>query len=563
MSRFDHDVIVVGSGWGGSVSALRLTEKGYRVGLLESGRRFDEDSFPRTSWDARNFLWRPEIGLRGMQRIDLLDDVLVLSMAGVGGGSLIYASTLYRPAEAFYTDPQWRHITDWSAELAPYYDQAERMLGVEDCAFDTPADVVMREVGARMGVDDTYRPTPLGIWFGEPGVEVDDPFFGGEGPTRTGCIGCGGCMVGCRYNAKNTLDKNYLWLAERNGAVVYPEHEVTGLRPLRGGGWKVVTKRPGALIDARIRSFTAEQVVLAAGVLGTLRLFFAMRRAGALTELSATLGHLVRTNSESLLGVTSRDPSIDYSQGPAITSSLHPDEFTHLEPCRYPPGSNAMGVLATIAVPKQAGEPRWRTFLRRLAADPEVFVRSLVKRGWSERTIILLVMQSLDNSLRVREERSALGSRLRTQQGHGHPNPTYIPLGYEAAGHMAEIMGGEMGSSWTEALLDIPVTAHIIGGATIGDDAEHGVVDAFHRVYGHPGLHVVDGSALTANLGANPSLTITAMAERAMAYWPNHGEEDTRPPLLAPYRPVSPTRPERPAVPDHAPAALRLPVLSG
>jgi cholesterol oxidase len=560
MSRFDHDVIVVGSGWGGSVSALRLIEKGYRVGVLESGRRFDESSLPRTNWDARNFLWRPELGLRGMQRIDLLDDVLVLSMAGVGGGSLIYASTLYRPADAFFTDPQWRDIAEWKTELEPYYDQAERMLGVEDCSFDTPADRVMREVARRMGVADSYRPTPLGIWFGEPGVEVEDPYFGGEGPTRTGCIGCGGCMVGCRYNAKNTLDRNYLWLAERNGAVVYPEHEVTGLRPLRGGGWKVVTKRPGALVDTRIRSLTAEQVVLSAGVLGTLKLLFAMRRVGALPGISPALGRLVRTNSESLLGVTAREPTVDYSEGPAITSSVHPDEFTHLEPCRYPPGSNAMGLLATIAVPKRDGEPRWRTFLRRVADDPELFVRSLVKRGWSERTIILLVMQSLDNSLEVTEERGRLGRRLRTQQGHGHPNPTYIPLGYDAAGHMADVMGGEMGCAWSEALLDVPVTAHIIGGATIGDEPEHGVVDAFHRVYGHPGLHVVDGSALTANLGANPSLTITAMAERAMAYWPNRGEGDTRAPLGSGYRPVGPTLPRRPAVPDHAPAALRLPV---
>lgn len=562
MSRYDYDVLVVGSGWGGSVTALRLTEKGYRVGVLEAGRRWPSEELPTTNWDARRFLWRPELGLRGMQRLDMLDDVMVMSMAGVGGGSLIYASTLYRPADAFYDDRQWRGIADWKAELEPHFDQAERMLGVADCAFDTPADEVMREVGERMGVADTYRPTPLGIYFGEPGVEVPDPYFGGEGPTRTGCIACGGCMVGCRYNAKNTLDKNYLWLAERNGATIHPEHQGDGLRPLRGGGWKVVTRRPGALVDTRIRTFTAEQVVLSAGVLGTLQLLFDMRDRGALTDVSPALGSLVRTNSESILGVTARGTAVDYSYGPAITSSLHPDEVTHFEPVRYPPGSNAMGMLATIAVPRRDGEPRWQTLLQRIAADPGRFARSLVKRRWSERSVILLVMQSLDNSIEVFPKTGPLGRRLSSRQGHGEPNPSYIPLAYEAASHMEDIMDGEAGSSWNEALLDIPLTAHIIGGATIGASSESGVIDPYHRVYGHPGLHVVDGSALTANLGANPSLTITALAERAMAHWPNRTEADIRPVLGQPYRPTRAVAPRRPAVPSDAPAALRLPVRS-
>jgi cholesterol oxidase len=560
VSRYDFDALVIGSGFGGSVTALRLTEKGYRVGVLEAGRRWAPEDFPTTNWDLRNFIWRPELGLRGMQKLDLLHDVLVLSIAGVGGGSLIYASTLYRPADAFYQDRHWRQITDWKRELDPYYDQAERMLGVSDCAFHTPADDVMQRVAERMGMEETYRPAPVGIWFGEPGVEVPDPYFGGEGPPRRGCIACGGCMVGCRYHAKNTLDRNYLWLAERNGAVIHPEHQVTGLRPLAGGGYQVVTARPGALLRPRIRTFTAEQVVLSAGVLGTLRLLFAMRDRGALPHLSPTLGELVRTNSESLLGVTARDADVDYSFGPAITSSVHPDEFTHLEPCRYPPGSNAMGMLATIAVEKHEGEPRWLSMLRQIGDEPARFARSLWKRGWSERSIILLVMQSLDNSIEVFPKLGPLGMRLGSRQGHGHPNPSYIELGYRAADHMEEVMGGEAGSSWNEAVLDIPMTAHIIGGATIGAGPDRGVVDPFQRVYGHPGLHIADGSVLTANLGANPSLTITSLAERAMAHWPNRGDEDPRPPLGEPYRPTAPVRPRRPAAPADAPAALRLPV---
>jgi cholesterol oxidase len=555
--EFDYDVLVIGSGFGGSVTALRLTEKGYRVGVVEAGRRYRAEDFPRSNWNLRKFLWMPRLGLRGIQRMNLLKDVLILSGAGVGGGSLVYANTLYEPLDPFYADPQWAHLADWKAELAPYYDQARRMLGVAETAHDTASDEVMREVAARMGVAETYHRTPVGVFFGEPGNEVPDPYFGGEGPPRTGCVACGGCMVGCRFGAKNTLDTNYLYLAEKRGARVHPERHVVSLRPI-AGGYEVLTERPGAWIRSRPSAFTAQQVVLSAGVLGTLRLLFDMKESGALPGLSERLGDVVRTNSEAILGAATRKVVRDYSKGVAITSSIHPDANTHIEPVRYPKGSNAMGMLATILVDGGGGIPRQVRFLGRVVRHPVVFLRSFSVWRWSERTIILLVMQSLDNSIKIRRRRGLLGTRLTSAQGHGEPNPTYIPIANEAARITADVIGGYPGSAWNEVLLDVPTTAHIIGGACIGDSPEHGVIDPYHRVHGHAGLHVVDGSAVSANLGVNPSLTITAMAERAMALWPNKGQADPRPEPGSAYREVGPVMPERPAVPPDAPAALRM-----
>jgi cholesterol oxidase len=404
--------------------------------------------------------------------------------------------------------------------------------------------VVIKQVAEDMGVGATFRRTPVGVFFGEPGRTVPDPFFGGAGPDRTGCVECGNCMIGCRVGAKNRLDVNYLYLAERAGARVHPETEVTAVHP-DGDGWTVET---------RGGRFTARDVILAAGALGTQRLLHAMRDTGVLPAVSARLGALTRTNSEALLGAqTSRVPAEPYSQGVAITSSFHPDDQTHIEPVRYGPGSNAMGLLATLLVDGGGRLPRPVRFLGQALRHPYVLASSLSVRRWSERTIIALVMQTRDNSLTVRRTKRG---RLTTGPGHGEPNPTWIPQGHEAVRRIAERIGGFPGGTLGD-IFDIPMTAHILGGATIGESAETGVVDGYHRVYGYPGLHVVDGSAVPANLGVNPSLTITAMAERAMSLWPNRGDTDQRPPSGSHYLRIEAIAPRSPAVPAHAPAALR------
>jgi cholesterol oxidase len=569
MSELDFDVLVVGSGFGGSVTALRLTEKGYRVGVLEAGARFEDDDFAVTSFDVKRFLFRPEVGCYGIQRIDALKDSLILSGAGVGGGSLVYANTLYEPLGAFYDDPQWRHITDWREELAPYYDQAKRMLGVVDNPLRTAADDVMEKVAADMGVGDTFHPTPVGVFFGQagqqPGETVPDPYFGGAGPARTACVACGGCMTGCRYNAKNTLVKNYLYLAEQQGAVVLPLTTVTRVRPRDGGGYDVTVRHTKAKLPRRraTRTLTAGQVVLSASALGTQRLLHRMRDEGHLPRLSSRLGYLSRTNSESILGAIAPDTSVDYSRGVAITSSFHPDQDTHVEPVRYGQGSNLMSLLQTVLTDGDGPLPRWRTWLRELWKEKGNVLDLYDLRHWSERTVIALVMQSLDNSLTTYTKRNRLTGRrhLTSRQGHGAPNPTWIPAGNEAVRRMAEVVGGKPGGSIGEPF-NRPMTAHFIGGCAIGDGPQTGVIDPYQRVYGHEGLHVVDGSAISANLGVNPSLTITAQAERAMAFWPNKGEPDPRPPVGSDYQRLQPVAPAHPAVPAEAPGALRLPIIS-
>jgi len=567
--RWDFDVLVVGSGFGGSVAALRLTEKGYRVGVLEAGARFEDEDFADTSFDVKRFLFRPEVGCYGIQRIDLLKDSMILSGAGVGGGSLVYANTLYEPLAAFYDDPQWRHITDWRAELAPYYDQAKRMLGVVDNPVRTPADDVIEKVAGDMGVGETFHPTPVGVFFGgpgaEPGEEVADPYFGGAGPTRNACLNCGECMTGCRHNAKNTLVKNYLYLAERLGAKVLPLTTVERVREREGGGYDVDVRFTKAKLRRRTarRTLTAEQVVFAASSLGTQRLLHRMKDEGHLPRLSQRLGYLSRTNSESILGAIAPDLSVDYSRGIAITSSFHPDADTHIEPVRYGRGSNLMAGLQTVLTDGDLAEPRWRTWLREMWRERGNVLDLYDLRHWSERSVIVLVMQSLDNSITTFTKKNPLTGRrhVTSRQGHGAPNPTWIPAGNEATRRIADLLGGKAGGSIGEPF-NRPLTAHFIGGCAIGTDPSTGVVDPYQRIFGHAGLHVVDGSAISANLGVNPSLTITAQAERAMSFWPNKGQADPRPTLGEDYRRLEPVAPAHPAVPDSAPGALRLPIVS-
>ncbi|QKW39223.1 GMC family oxidoreductase [Actinomadura sp. NAK00032] len=579
--KHDFDVLVIGSGFGGSVAALRLTEKGYKVGVIEAGRRFDTNpagapgsrypQLPKTNWRIARYLWAPALGLTGMQRMHLIrgaksSRVMVLAGAGVGGGSLNYANTLYVPPEPFFKDRQWAHITDWQDELAPYYEQAKRMLGVVQNTTTTEADKVMKRVADRMGKGDTFVKTPVGVYFGQgAGIESADPYFGGAGPRRRGCLECGECMVGCRHGAKNMLTENYLYLAEKAGARVMPLSRVTSVRPLPGGGYEVAIVRTGSFGRDR-KTFTTGQVVFAAGTYGTQKLLHKLKATGALPRLSARLGALTRTNSEAILGGGRGNgrPGPDFSEGVAITSSFHPAPDTHVEPVRYGRGSNLLAGLQTLLVdgdrPGERHTPRLRKFAREAARRPRDLIQLFDVRHWSERTVIALVMQTRDNSITLRPKKGPFGWDVRASAGHGEPNPTWIPEGHEATRLIAEEIGGIAGGTWGD-LFDVPMTAHFLGGCPIGDSADSGVIDAYHRVYGHPGLHIVDGSAVSANLGVNPSLTITAQAERAMSFWPNRAEDDPRPALGEAYRRIGPVLPKNPAVPATAPAALQLPIV--
>jgi cholesterol oxidase len=533
-ARNKFDVVIIGSGFGGSVSALRLAEKGYSVAVLEAGRRWNTEDFPRTNWNMRKSLWFPKLAMHGIQRISLLPDIMVLSGAGVGGGSLVYANTLYEPPEPFYTDDQWKDITDWKAELAPHYATAKHMLGVTENPIDTPADKVMRQVADKLGVADTFHPTPVGVYFGEAGVKVDDPYFGGEGPTRTGCIACGNCMVGCRHNAKNTLDMNYLYFAEKRGATVFPSQQVVDMKQI-DSGWRVTAHKPGAWFSPQETVYEADHVIFSAGALGTTRLLLELQERGRLPKLSHRIGFQTRTNSEAIVGAVANSRDVDYSEGIAITSSIHPDADTHVEPVRYGKGSNALGLLGTLLTNGGDGMPRQMRFLANIVTHPINFLRSLSVWHWSERGIILLVMQTRDNSIQLLRKKAWFRTKLSSTQGEGEPNPTYIPVANEVARLTAEEIDGIGFSSVNEVLFDTPLTAHILGGATIGASADVGVIDAYHRVFGHEGLHIIDGAAIGANLGVNPSLTITAMAERALSMWPELGDIDTRPTLGTAY----------------------------
>ncbi|WP_432060237.1 GMC oxidoreductase [Streptomyces sp. S1] len=576
---YDYDVLVVGSGFGGSVTALRLTEKGYRVGVLEAGRRFTRETLPKNSWDLKNFLWAPALGLYGLQRIHLLGNVMVLAGAGVGGGSLNYANTLYVPLKAFFDDPQWKDITDWEDELRPYYDQAKRMLGVRLNPTMTPSDVHLKSAAEAMGIGDTFHMAPVGVFFGDgedadgkarakPGGEVPDPYFGGAGPSRRACAECGECMTGCRHGAKNTLNENYLHLAEKAGATVHPMTTVVTVTEDSRGGFAVKTLPTDNRKKGKGRTFTARRVVIAAGTYGTQTLLHRMKDTGLLPRISDRLGELTRTNSEGLVGAQTTDRryrkkhgggKADFTRGVAITSSVHPDENTHIEPVRYGRGSNSMGSLTVLQVPY--GAHRVRNWVLNMLRHPALAARSLSNRKWSERTIIGLVMQSLDNSLTTYRKPGGIGKGLLTaRQGHGAPNPVQIPAATRAASLLAEEINGFAGSNVGE-LMGTPLTAHFLGGCPIGADAASGVIDPYHRLYGHPGISVVDGAAVSANLGVNPSLTITAQAERAMSFWPNKGEEDTRPAQGERYVRLAAIEPKAPAVPAEAFGALRLPFL--
>ncbi len=516
---------MVGSGFGGSVSALRLAQKGHRVLVIEAGKRWRSEDFPKTNWAVRRFLWAPALRCFGIQRIDLLRDVLVLSGAGVGGGSLVYANTLYVPPEAFFAHPTLQALGGAPA-LLPFYDLARRMLGVTENPRLWPADALMRSTAEALGFGDSFTRTPVGVNF--DGAPDADPYFGGEGPARNPCNHCGGCMVGCRFGAKNTLDRNYLYFAEKLGAEILPETRVVGLEAVGqdgAGGYRVSTRSTTGWLGHPRRTLRVRGVVLSAGVLGTLRLLTRLKDEGRLPRLSDRLGRTVRTNSESLIAVTATHGEIDHSEGIAITSSVHPDADTHIEPVRYPRGADAMGLLAAPVLVDGGGRaPRQLRFLASVLRHPLRTLRFTLPFGFARRTIILLVMQTVDNSLSVLRRRRWWWpfSRPLTSRPEGDTRPpTYIPAAHRFARELARQMRGQARSSVNEVILDVPATAHILGGACMGATPAEGVVDLDSKVFGYDNLWICDGSTVPANLGVNPSLTITAMTERAMSRVPS------------------------------------------
>jgi cholesterol oxidase len=526
----DFDWLVVGSGFGGSVSALRLTEKGYSVGVLECGRRYEDQDFAESAWNLRRYFWAPKLGLRGILRMTLFKDIFVATGCGVGGGSLGYANTLYQPrlGSRFYSDPQWRDLADWHGVLDPHYRRAEQMLGVATYEGDGPGDRLLKEIADELEVGASLQRTRVGVYFGEPGRTVADPYFGGDGPERAGCIRCGACMVGCRHNAKNTLVKNYLWFAERNGARVMPERTVVDIRPLGrddgSEGYQVTSERSGAWLRKDRRVDTAGGVVIAAGALGTNLLLQRCRLSGSLARLSERLGHLVRSNSEAIGAVTRPDDREDFTRSVAITSSIWTDDDTHIENVTYGRGADVMSLLFTVLTGEGTRLTRPLKALWEILRHPLRFLRTLWPVRWSRRTLILLTMQTLDNSMRLRARRFLGHVRLQTEEDPEQPNPRFIAIHNRVAKMAARKLGGTAQSGATEAFLNIPTTAHIMGGAVIGSGPDRGVVDTRHRVFGYEGLLVCDGSAIPANVGVNPSLTIAAMAEHAMSHVPARDE---------------------------------------
>ena len=519
----EYDWIIVGSGFGGSVSALRLSQKGYKVLVIESGHRYADDEYATSTWDLKRFLWAPSIGLRGILELSPFKDIFIASGAAVGGGSTVYANTLYRAKPAFFTNPQWVGLEDWSTVLRPHYETAERMLGVATVPYPSGAQDLLRGVGEHFGVGDTFTRTPVGVFFGEPGREVADPYFGGEGPARTGCTRCGECMVGCRVGAKNTLLKNYLWFAEKEGATVIGDREVTDVRPVGAGdgsdGYEVATQTPGAWFAKEPRTFRARGVIVSAGALGTNRLLAKCKLNGSLSRLSDRLGELVRTNSESILAITLPDDSTQPWKDVAISASVHPDADTHIELCTYGRHGDFLALLMAPLTGNGTRLTRPLMLLGSILRHPVRALKGLWPTGWSRRSLVILVMRSSDNAIAFRARRGLFGGvSLRTAQNKEKPNPTFIPIANETAQWLERQTGGVAYSSVLEAAANIPTTAHILGGAVIGADASRGVVDSRLCAFGYVNLMIVDGSTMPANPGVNPSLSITALAEHAMSH---------------------------------------------
>lgn len=524
---FDYDFIVIGSGFGGSVAAHRLTEKGYRVAVMEMGRRWKATDFPRTNWVFWRWLWRPKVALRGFFNMTPFRHVMILHGCAVGGGSITYANTLLEPPARVWENGSWTGLAPWKADMPGHYETARRMLGVIENRVLGPSDEILNRTACEAGIGDTFYRTSVAVF--EPpvgeveGLTYPDPYFGGDGPERSTCVGCGGCMMGCRYNAKNTLDKNYLYLAEKHGARVFDETRVVDVRPW-DDGYEVHTVRSTAWIRKRRACFTARGVVFAASALGTMDLLFRLREKGSMPDISEALGSRVRTNAESLIGVRVPGHHEDLSKGIAIGSGIYLDEHTHIEAVRYPSGADAMGMLATVLTGGRPGLPRIGLWLRRLIGGlllhPLRTVRCLHPFGFARESLILLCMQTLDGHIGMRLGRPWWWPFGKLLMSHGKRVPTYIPQANDFAKRVADLTGGTAMSMVTEILFDVPGTAHVLGGCPMADSRLTGVVDSRNRLFGYRNAYVCDGSVIAANLGVNPSLTITAMTERAMSFIP-------------------------------------------
>ncbi|HEY2118043.1 MAG TPA: GMC oxidoreductase [Candidatus Acidoferrum sp.] len=538
-NQFDFDFIVIGSGFGGSVSAHRLVEKGYRVAVMEMGRRWTPKNLPRTSWSIHRYFWRPNLGLRGFFNMRFFRHATIFHGCAVGGGSITYASTLLAPPEKVWGAGSWMGLADWKAEMPQHYETAARMLGVTENRILGPADHLLKQAAEATGTGNTFYCTKVGIFQpapGEPGNQTfPDPFFGGEGPARTTCTGCGGCIMGCRYMAKNTLDLGYLYLAEKHGAQLFPETRVVDVRPLRGGtdgnaGYEVSTVKSTAWIHPQRRQFTCRGVIFSASSLGSMELLFHLKEKGSLPDISSQLGQHVRTNSESLIGARTPGYSQDLSQGIAIGSGIYIDEHTHIEAVRYPSGSDAMGFLTTILTDGRPGPQRIALWLKNILVSllrhPFKTVRVLQPLGWAREFVILLCMQALDGEIEMRWRRPWFWPFRKFLVSRGEKVPTYIPKANEFAQKFAQLTGGFAMSMLPEILFNVPGTAHCIGGCVIADSSDHGVVDYRHRVFHYKNMYICDGSVVAANLGVNPSLTITALTERAMTFIPPVAQTD-------------------------------------
>ncbi len=530
--NLDFDFVVIGSGFGGSVSALRLTEKGYRVAVMEMGRRWRAEDFPKTNWQFWRWFWRPRLALRGFFNMRFFRHVVILHGCAVGGGSITYANTLVAPRESVWRNGSWAGLADWTTEMPRHLATARRMLGVVENRLLGPADHFLKRAAEAAGFGHTFYRTHVAAFQPaegeEPGKTYPDPYFGGEGPDRTTCIACGGCMMGCRYNAKNTLDKNYLYLAEKRGARIFAETKVVDVVPLGRGdgsdGYEVYTESSTAFFARRRQRFTCRGVVFAASALGTMDLLFRLKRKGSLPAVSDQLGNRVRTNAESLIGVRAPGSREDLSKGVAIGSGFWLDEHTHIEATRYPAGSDAMGLLGTLLTGGRPGRTTRLEWLVQLAwslgRHPVRTARLLHPFRFARETVIFLCMQSLEGHLDMRLRRPWFWPFRPVLSTYGTKIPSFIPKAHEFAQKAAPLIGGTAMTTVMEILLNVPTTAHILGGCVMGPSREEGVVDSRNRVFGYRNLYICDGSVLAANLGVNPSLTICAIAERAMEFIP-------------------------------------------
>jgi len=520
---FDYDYIVIGSGFGGSVSALRLSEKGYRVLVLEKGKWLSGEDFPKTNWNLKKWMWLPFLRFFGFFKLTFFRHVATLSGVGVGGGSLVYANTLPVPKSDFFQAESWAHLADWEQELAPHYPTALRMLGAAMSPRLEVGDKVLRQMAIEQGKEDQFRPTNVAVHFGQPGKTVPDPYFDGRGPDRTGCIFCGGCMLGCPHNAKNTLDKNYLHLAQQEGAQIQAESQVTHVSPLGeadgASGYQVGWRSSTDLFFKKKGRVTCRGLVFSAGVLGTVDLLLQLK-AGPLPNLSDKLGDEIRTNSESLIGVTTHDRTTEFSKGIAIGSIFHTDEHSHLEPVRHPPGSGFWRLMMSPLVSGSNIFTRLARVIADFARHPINNLKVIFVDDWSLRTQILLYMRTLNSTLKFKRGWFGLGSRL----SKGKPPTAFMPEANALAQRFGELTNGKPTVLISETMFGIPTTAHILGGATMGRDKHEGVIDKYNRVFGYQNMYVCDGSMISANPGVNPSLTITALSERAMSHVPPHQE---------------------------------------